>query len=75
MTIYSCGFTDDGIGHNCCKAVDRLEKFVDYLYSLSVIGKLDEQSVGILIQLGNWVKNGDDKLAPNLIKKIMDGEK
>jgi len=32
--VYSCGYTDDGIGHNCCKIVDEMKKriktFTDY---------------------------------------------
>ncbi len=23
---YSCGYTDDGIGHNCCVIVDKLKE-------------------------------------------------
>ena len=24
--VHSCGYTDDGIGHNCCKIVDEMKK-------------------------------------------------
>lgn len=26
---YSCGFADDGIGHNCCKIVDEVKKRIE----------------------------------------------
>jgi len=48
---------------------ERLQKYVEYLYQLSVKGKLDTQSITILIQLGNWVKNGDSGLAPDEFRK------
>ena len=51
------------------KKDERLQKYVEYLYQLSIKGKLDTQAITILIQLGNWVKNGDIGLAPDEFRK------
>lgn len=49
VKVYSCGYADDGIGHNCCKIVDEIKKriktFTDYE------SKLTENEKMILFEL------------------------
>jgi len=56
--------------------VNRLQKYCEYLLTLSEKGELNMQSQGILIILGNCVKNGDLSLLSNnpKLQQILGGE-
>jgi len=55
--------------------IERLQLFIEHLHGLSLNGKLDEQAQQILIQLGNWVSHGDEKLCPDEIRHRLEIKK
>ena len=50
----------------------RLQVYVEYLFELSQKNQLDSQSTGILIVLGNCIKNGDLKICPPALKQQLE---
>lgn len=57
---------------NALNIKKRLQVYVEYLYELLEKGLLTSQGSGILITLGNCVKNGEIELSPPPLKERLE---